>query len=255
MERKARLLTQNRELREIGAYNYSIPALGARLPDGTYFHTCPQAGVCARFCYARNGTYLFPAVKRKHVDNLMRYLRDRDQWHADILDELSHPRFRGGKYVRIHDSGDFFADDYLELWMEIAREVPDVTFYAYTKEVSRFKRIAERQYWSVGKQAYYPYAPANFKWLYSLGGREDHLIDRDRDRHAEVFPTREALDAAGYFDQEESDILAIEAPTNRIGIVANNIPHYRKRQGTGSFGSIQAEHDTKGTRAPEEATA
>jgi hypothetical protein len=90
-----------------------------------------------------------------------------------------------------------------------------------------FKRLAE------GK------APANFRWLYSMGGKEDHLIDVDRDRHAEVFPTKAALDAAGYFDQSASDILAITAPTNRIGIVANNIPHFKKKQGAATFGDLQ----------------
>jgi hypothetical protein len=130
--------------------------------------------------------------------------------------------------------------------MDIARIVPDVTFYAYTKEVSLFKRVVERKYWSVGKQDWYPYAPANFKWLYSLGGLEDHLIDRENDRHAEVFPSAEALEAAGYFNQEASDLLAIEAPTNKIGIVANNIPAFRKKQGDLSFGQHQEGKSARG---------
>ncbi|WNI20170.1 hypothetical protein RLT57_32035 (plasmid) [Streptomyces sp. ITFR-21] len=31
-------------------------------------------------------------------------------------------------------------------------------------------------------------APDNFLWCYSLGGREDHLIDLAHERHADVFP-------------------------------------------------------------------
>lgn len=240
-----KMLTQNSELRKIGVYNWTIPALGARLPDGTVFSTCPQAGICAQFCYARNGTYLFPAVKAAHVSNLMRYLDDPNKWQSEMIQELALPKFRGGKWVRIHDSGDFFSDEYLESWLYIARVIPDVTFYCYTKEVSRFKRMVERTYWSdtaspAGEQ---PYAPSNFKWLYSMGGKEDHLINTEVDRHAEVFPSKEALEAAGYFDQEESDILAVTAPTNRIGIVANNIKHFRKKQGDRSFGQVQYERD------------
>jgi hypothetical protein len=240
-----RLLTQNSELRKVGVYNWTLPALGARLPDGTVFSTCPQAGVCAQFCYARNGTYLFPAVKAAHVRNLMKYLDNPETWYGEMLTELTLPKFRGGKYVRIHDSGDFFSDEYLEWWLLIARQVPDVTFYCYTKEVSRFKRIVERTYWSdtANPRGEQPYAPSNFRWLYSMGGKEDHLIDKDVDRHAEVFPSKEALEAAGYFDQEESDILAVTAPTNRIGIVANNIKHFRKKQGDRSFGQVQYERD------------
>jgi hypothetical protein len=77
-----------------------------------------------------------------------------------------------------------------------------VIFYAYTKEVTRMEAAA-------------PTAPPNFLWVYSLGGKEDHLIDRDRMRHADVFPDPERLRAAGYFDQSAHDLLAVVAPTTR----------------------------------------
>jgi len=221
----APLLRQNRELKNIGVWNWTLPALGAKLDDGRTVLTCPQAGACAALCYARNGTYRFPKVKASHARNLKMVLDDLEGWKSAMILE-SRKRAAGG-YVRIHDAGDFLSDEYLEAWLDIARAVPEVVFYAYTKEVSRFKRLV------VGR------APSNFRWLYSLGGKEDHLIDLESDRHAEVFPTEEALEAAGYFNQESSDVLAIEAPTNKIGIVANHIPHFRKKQGRYTFGQIQ----------------
>ena len=221
------LLTQNSELRAIGVYNWTLPALGAKLDDGRTVLTCPQAGACAQFCYARNGTYLFRNVKQAHARNLKMVLDGLENWKSAIVAELQAKKFRGGKHVRIHDSGDFFSDDYLAAWLEVARQVPDVVFYAYTKEVKRFKRLVEGR------------APENFKWLYSLGGKQDHLIDRVNDRHAEVFPSEAALEEAGYFNQEESDLLAIYAPTNRIGIVANNIPAFKKKMGSRTFGQVQ----------------
>jgi hypothetical protein len=232
------LLTQNRELRAIGVFNWTLPALGAKLDDGRTVATCPQAGACAALCYARNGTYRFPKVKAAHARNLKMVLDDLDGWKGEMMREIVK-RVKKGGYVRIHDSGDFFTDEYLEAWIDIARIIPGVTFYAYTKEVERFKRVAGRTYYSITGRGYFPWAPANFKWLYSLGGKQDHLIDLDRDRHAEVFPTVEALEAAGYFNQEGDDRLAVEAPTHRIGIVANNIPHFKKRQGADTFGSLQ----------------
>jgi hypothetical protein len=63
--------------------------------------------------------------------------------------------------------------------------------------------------------------------------------NRELDRHAEVFPSMEALEAAGYYNQEESDLLGIEAPSHKIGIVANNIPSFRKKQGYLTFGQHQ----------------
>lgn len=229
-------MTQNSELREIGAYNWTLPALHARLSDGTLVKTCPSAGACAQFCYARNGTFRFPAVKAAHVRNLELVLTDLDAWRERMTDELRHKRYVG-KHVRIHDSGDFFTDEYTAAWLRIASDIPTTTFYAYTKEVARFKRMVEGR------------APANFLWLYSMGGREDHLVDLENDRHAEVFPSEQALADAGYFNQEESDLLAVHAPTNKIGIVANNIPAYKKRMGERTFGSVQSELDRRKERA------
>ena len=223
--KRERMLRQNAELKEIGAWNWTLPALGARLDDGRTVLTCPQAGACASLCYARNGTYLFPKVKAAHARNLKRVLDDLEGWKVDMIEEATK-RASGG-YVRIHDSGDFFSDEYLLAWLDVARAVPGTTFYAYTKEVSRFKRLVEGN------------APANFRWLYSMGGKEDALIDVENDRHAEVFPSAEALEAAGYYNQEASDILAVEAPTNKIGIVVNNIPHFKRKQGGETFGSLQ----------------
>ena len=221
-----RLLTQNRELRKNGIYNWSIPALVAHLSDGTKVVTCPHAGACAALCYARNGTYLFPAVIAKHTRNLEFVLRDPVGFKSQMVVECNAARM-AGKYVRVHDDGDFFSDDYLILWLDIARECPQVTFYCYTKEVSRFRRLVEG------------HAPANFLWIFSMGGREDHLVDREQDRHADVFPSEDAIVAAGYVSQSDNDLLCVLSPSKKIGIPSNNIPHFKKRQGNKTFSQLQ----------------
>lgn len=256
-----RLLTQNSELRRIGVWNWTLPAWAVRLPDGRTMNVCPSAGACAKVCYARNGTYLFPSVKAAHMRNLLMVVDDLPGWEQAMLGELGHRRYRyrgvirevpgidpwaldadlrewmlaGGAAVRIHDSGDFFSDEYLKAWLHIAFCTPDVLFYAYTKEVTRFRRVLGRQ----------P-VPGNFRYLYSLGGKEDHLLDPDRDRHADVFPDSEALAAAGYTSQDASDLLAILLPTTRVGIPANNIPSFNKRLAGRTFG--QAELERPGRR-------
>lgn len=253
------LLTQNSELRENNIHNWSIPAWVVRLSNGKAFNVCPQAGACVKFCYARSGTYNFRNVKAAHVRNLETYLNDPGGWMVSMLDELDKPRFRarpdrphlpdldrshlspevaaimdaGGAVIRVHDSGDFFSEEYLLSWLSVASQTPDKLFYAYTKEVSLFKRVATE------------HAPPNFLWCYSLGGREDRLIDKENDYHAEVFPSEEALIAAGYFDQEDNDLLCVTAPSNRVGIVANNIPHFLKKQGGRTFGSMEQELESK----------
>lgn len=238
MKRPETLLTQNSELRRVGVYNWTLPAWIVQLPNGQRFNTCPNAGVCARVCYARFGTYRFSNVKQRHMENLLYVLDDLYGWEAQMKAELTRRKFRatkkphdlicepkdywlrnwiqrGGKAVRIHDAGDFFSDDYLCAWIRIAQATPDVLFYAYTKEIERIKR--------------HVVFPINLRFIYSFGGQQDDLIDVDTDRHADVFPTLEALEQAGYVDQENSDLLAVCLPTNKIGIVANNIPTANKR--------------------------
>ena len=243
------LLTQNSELKPHRIFNFAIPAWFVRL-DGKIFKTCPNAGACAKFCYARNGTYLFSNVLAAHTKNLRLTVEEPILFREMINKELSHKRFkptdeprimplgveivesewlktwisRGGAAVRIHDSGDFYSEQYLHLWFDIATDNPEVLFYAYTKEVAMFKEHGET-------------APQNFHWLYSTGGLQDDLITAD-DRRADVFPNEQAILDAGYESQDASDLLAILLKTNFIGIPANNIKHFNKKMAGKRFSEL-----------------
>jgi len=245
----ARLLTQNSELKRVGVWNWTIPAHVVTLTTGERFNCCPNAGSCGRVCYAKFGTYNFSNVKARHIQNLEYLLYDGDQWEAQMLTEVRHKRMRytgkphdlpydpkdawlkgwvqsGGKAVRIHDAGDFYSNEYLDRWTSIARKVPQVLFYAYTKEVAM---ILERKD-----------IPINMRIVFSYGGKQDHLINREQHRHADVFPTVQALEEVGYWNQEENDLLAVVAPTNKIGIVANNLPVAIKRFDGRSMSMLRA---------------
>jgi hypothetical protein len=235
------LLTQNSELKPHRIFNFSIPAWYTKI-DGKTFKTCPNAGGCAQVCYARNGTYQFKNVAAAHHRNLMLSLNDPDGFRAAINEELSHKKFApnnvprkfpeyitdaindewltnwlntGGVAVRIHDAGDFYSEQYLHLWFSIAASNLNVLFYAYTKEVALLKANTDK-------------APHNFRWIYSTGGLQDHLIDED-DRRADVFTNEQSIIDAGYMSQDESDLYAILLPTNFVGIPANNIPKFNKK--------------------------
>lgn len=222
---KYMLTNGNRELRADGIFTWTLPALAAKLSTGKNMLVCPSAGVCAQLCYARSGTYNFSNVKKAHVRNLESVINDPEKWKAELTNELKAKRYQGGKSVRIHDSGDFFSEQYFLLWLDIAKENPHVFFYAYTKEVAMVKKHE---------------LPENFVIIFSMGGTQDHLVDKEKDRHADVFPSIEALEEAGYSDQEASDLLAATLPTTKIGIVVNNIPHLKKKQGQETFGTLQA---------------
>lgn len=247
------LLTQNSELAPLGIFNWTLPAWVVRDGSGRGFNVCPEADACAKVCYARNGTYLFPQARAAHARNLELVRHNTGWWMVAMLHELGARRLRprgsprlallsrehlsaevaglldcGAQAVRIHDSGDFFDADYLRAWLTIARQTPDVLFYAYTKAVAMLKAVG-------------PEAPPNFLWCYSLGGKQDHLVDRERDRHADVFPDAAAIEAAGYYDQTRHDLLCVVGPSNRVGIPANNIPAFNRRIAGRTFGEMETE--------------
>ncbi|MFI5986806.1 hypothetical protein ACIBEA_38835 [Streptomyces sp. NPDC051555] len=238
------LLTQNSELRKEGIFNWTLPAFAVKLPDGSNFNVCQQAGICQKFCYARVGAYRFKNVRAAHIRNLLLCKDSPKEWEERMTEELSHKRY-SGKWIRLHDSGDFYSDSYLLAWMRIMENSPGVRFYCYTKEISRFNRIVV------------PEPPANFLWCYSLGGREDHLIDLATERHADVFPDVEKLIVAGYSDQTESDLLSVLSESPLVGIPANRIRHLLKLQGDWTFGEHQRDQDERmaakkaRTRTPE----
>lgn len=244
--------TQNREMKADGVWNFTLPAWVVELPDGSHFNVCPNAGACAKFCYARNGTFLFPKVRGKHLGNL-ELVRNDPLWTAALAEELAHKRFQpsgvprqipgltdtthlsprvqawirnGGAAVRIHDSGDFFSREYLVGWIGLANMFPEILFYAYTKEVALLRTVD---------------LPDNFLVVFSMGGKQDHLIDPDVDRHADVFPDLSTIEDAGYMTQHQSDLLAVLLPTTRIGIPQNNIPHFKKRLAGRTFAEAQRE--------------
>lgn len=231
VRRPARLLTQNSELKQIGAWNWSLPAWAGRLPDGRSYNTCPSAGVCRLACYARHGTYTWPVVRAKHQANLMFVLDDLAGWEAAMIAELGAAKFRGA-WIRIHDSGDFFSDAYLQAWLRICRARPDVNFYCYTKEVARFRVFVE------------PDPPPNFLWVYSYGGTQDAALNPHADRVADVFPDEAAIAEAGWASQEASDLLAVLGP-RLVGVPANRIPAYLKRLAGRRFSEWQAEVDAE----------
>nr|WP_323747574.1 hypothetical protein [Catenulispora rubra] len=246
--RPRRLLSNsNRNLARDRIWSWSIPALAARLPDGRTIRTCPSAGVCAQACYARSGSYTFPSVKNAHLRNLAFAVQDPDGWEQAMKDELTARRFDGAA-VRIHDSGDFFSADYARSWLRIIRSAPNTRFYAYTKEVRLHDQLLQ------------PECPPNAAWVLSLGGTQDRRVDPRRHRIADVFPDEESIGEAGFHSQAESDLLAVDGPAP-VGMAANRIPRFQRRQGDRTFGQWQREVDQQrrarraatGSRTPERA--
>jgi hypothetical protein len=148
-----------------------------------------------------------------------------------MVAELRHTKFLGA-WVRIHDAGDFFSDAYLRAWLRICLARPETHFYAYTKEVARFRRMVE------------PGPPPNFLWVYSFGGTQDSALNPAVDWVADVFPDEKAITEAGWASQEATDLLAVLGP-RLVGVPANRIPTVLKRLAGRRFSEWQAEIDAE----------
>jgi len=193
------LLTQNSKIKKskVRTFNFGIPAYSST----TGLKTCPNAGACAKGCYALAGAYRFSNVARAFEERLQ--ATQAPSFETDMIQAIKKAK---AERVRIHDSGDFYSEAYLNRWYRIMRALPNVQFYAYTKMVNMLK-------------AYEDVQPRNFTVVFSFGGTEDKLIDIERDRHSLVFDSIEQLKACGYVDTSETDDAAADKSIRRIGLV------------------------------------
>ena len=183
-------------------FNFSIPA-GNDKRTGKI--TCPFAGSCLSLCYAKKGMYRFGNVERALSD---RYEASKKDNFVDLItDELSKVKSKKQIYVRIHDSGDFYSPAYFEKWVKIAENNPLVRFYAYTKSHSFIR----------GKYI----LPDNFDLIFSLGSKNDELIDQTSERHSKIFKSMDQMTLEGYFDSSYLDLNATKWVTenNKIGLL------------------------------------
>lgn len=190
-------LSTNSKLAKSGISTWGIPAF--KSASGKL--TCPGAKDCVKGCYARQGFYVMPNVRKAQEERLA--LSESPEFVQTIVDEIKR---RGIKRLRIHDSGDFYSLTYLRRWFEIAKACPETHFYAYTKMVAMFKAHV------------CPQVPPNFTVIFSYGGKWDHFINQTQDRHSRVFTTLSDLKKAGYSDAHDDDTKALVA-NHRVGLV------------------------------------
>lgn len=177
-------------------------------PNGEAMNTCFGAGACRGPCFAKQGRYLMDSVMNPRLANLDESMKE--SFVADMIHALS--RRRSYNTVRIHDSGDFYSQEYLDKWIQIAHSLPNKTFYAYTKALTLdFTQV-----------------PPNFRITQSVGGKFDRLIDRSRP-HSRIFRDEAARVNAGYIDGNVSDLPAIEGEI-RIGLVYHGVKNLTEAQ-------------------------
>lgn len=95
--------------------------------------TCRRNAPCAKLCYARRGTHLYPNVKKSHMDNYNAYNADKVAFFDEVIKYLNDDDVTY-KYFRWHSSGDIVDEQYLDGMVRVALSCPQTMFLAFTKK-------------------------------------------------------------------------------------------------------------------------
>ena len=121
-------------------------------------HTCIGSGICRKFCYADKGYTRFKKCvqSRENKFNISR----QENFIELITTEIK--KMKKIKAIRIHESGDFYSQEYLNKWKYIAKQFPNLIFQCYTKSfiLDLWSNLSE-----------------NFIIFQSLGGKFDNKVD------------------------------------------------------------------------------
>jgi len=177
----------NEKLKQLDVVYLSLPA----------GYACPFADICKSMahrhgkkfktgksiidlgdirCYAASAEMRWPAVRKQRWRNfdLLRNFKDDVTGMADlILRSMDYYESKNPpiKLFRIHESGDFFSQEYFDAWIRVVQARPQVLFYAYTKSLP---------FWAARKDQ----IPRNLRLTASEGGKMDELIDKEQFRRA-----------------------------------------------------------------------
>jgi len=195
----------NSKLAKLDTVSFNIPAF--RSADG--FQCCPKAGACATLCYARQGRYILPNVAASREFNLAIVRGNLNRFVEMATEDLSKIK---NSTVRVHDSGDFFSQPYMDAWFAIAKAFPDKKFYAYTKSL----HLDRKQ------------QPKNFQIIQSVGGLMDDQIN-PRKSHSRIFSSVYQRRKAGYVDGNKDDKPAIDGVI-KIGLVYHGVKNLKEGQ-------------------------
>jgi hypothetical protein len=155
-KKHAEKLIKERKILKAGNRKLDKSVLIFNLPDA---YTCPGASLgCLQFCYAKPSKSNNP--KSTALARFSRYLITLRPDFADIM--VNELKRKKKSVVRIHESGDFYSVEYFRKWLEVAKRLPEKTFYAYTKSWFIAQHLDE--------------LPPNFIIIFSLDSTNFHLF-------------------------------------------------------------------------------
>lgn len=105
------------------------------LPAGKQFSCCQSTPVCEKTCYAKQHHHLRQNVQKAFAQNWVWMLEEEKKGNpkatAKQLVEMIYTFI-----FRIHESGDFHSQFAVDVWIEVAKNLPNVLFWFYTRNFS-----------------------------------------------------------------------------------------------------------------------
>lgn len=169
------------------------------LPAG---YTCPFATACKNFaaksgkkfkdgsslkaasektqhmCYAARAQAQYPGANKKAFSNLSLIMQAQKDGGIDgmaklIIDSINYAGLEGSRIFRIHESGDFFSNDYMKAWIEVAKVFSNTNFYTHTTSL---------QYWLSNKGN----IPKNMRLIASMDEENKDIILANQLRYSKI---------------------------------------------------------------------
>lgn len=188
---------------------YRQPTYEFNLPAG---HTCPFAKECkvlvdevsGKFTFKHNSFKCYAAAAERFP------LARKSRWdnYKDILNGIKIEIPTKATHIRIHASGDFFSQEYFDKWLNVIKENPNVTFWAFTKSI---------RYWIERLNK----IPSNFILQASRGSFDDNLIDKYNLKYAVVVKSKQEAELLG-LEIDTDDYLAQQG-LKSFALLDNNI--------------------------------
>ena len=188
------------------------------LPAG---YTCPFATACKNFpakagtkfkdggslkaasektqhmCYAARDQAQYPGANKKAFNNLSLIVNAGKDGGVDgmaklIIDSIKYAGFQNSKIFRIHEAGDFFSNNYMKAWIEVAKTFPNINFYTHTTSL---------EYWLANKGS----MPKNFRLIASMNDDNKDVIEANKLRYSKVvYSVEEAKNLRLPIDYDDS---------------------------------------------------
>ena len=90
--------------------------------------TCPKSTPdCRKFCYAAKAERMYANVRESRKNNLEETMKD--TFEKDMIELILDSK---AEFFRIHESGEFYNQNYLDKWLRICSFLEGTTFLVYT---------------------------------------------------------------------------------------------------------------------------